>query len=694
MAARGLLMPLHVHTKTTASTPPVMIPTFISWLGKGSRARPARFFCSHELPEIEMSKYREKFAQRMAMAGIKPHHRIAMAVSGGPDSIALCVLTAGWKSDDFDAATKGRSKLIDGLLAIVVDHGLRTESADEANLVYNRVLDMGIKCEVACCEWLDGRPKLGHLQEEARNKRYDTLLNICIQQQISILLIAHHADDQAELFILRLSRNSGVLGLAGMAFTSQIFSEFPDFSGEGSKARGILLVRPLLEFSKEDMYDICRSGNQQWVEDPTNRSPLYARNRIRMSLNNLSSPIFKAELQAVISACRRTRLHVDKLCHLLLNQAVTIMPHGYAVIDLGTLHSMEVKNIYLAKFVALVLQFISQRHRPVRGNALKLLLSYLRTFPCKTSLTVASCCLCPAPGSKGSKVLVCCSIDSSLPLTMKLFHAYLYGEQSCFSTSELEQIVTDSEAYLDKFIPDASSVPFLDVTSSESILIEARRLGILSHSTLTSIVSLQKEESENFKSKAEAISDFVSKDDIRSSGVTLSKLIYPGQEVYFMNRFVLDWKVCDTVSYNALSMNEFVSAKELGAEGQCFCISCIVGDEMVAEVRHMIDADWIYLSDLSKKTNLGDSRPENHPAIKTEQLIGKTMDYAILSAIRALVSLKSIPVAARRAMPVLVNAKGVLLSVPSIGFSHCPHLMVSAVFSPRIPLGGGHSSFL
>lgn len=67
----------------------------------------------------------------------------AIAVSGGPDSMALCVLTAAWKTETRDAAIDKRSKSIDGLLAIVVDHGLRTESTDEAKLVYNRITDMG-----------------------------------------------------------------------------------------------------------------------------------------------------------------------------------------------------------------------------------------------------------------------------------------------------------------------------------------------------------------------------------------------------------------------------------------------------------------------------------------------------------------------------------------------------------------------
>ncbi|KAL2479766.1 Adenine nucleotide alpha hydrolase-like superfamily protein [Abeliophyllum distichum] len=671
---RSLLMSLHGHTKTTTSISSLFqLPRYPSHHLQFSATRVLCSSCRsrHQQHDpIDVSKYRETFAKRMTMAGLKSHHRIAIGVSGGPDSMALCVLAAHWKSENHNADTKGRSKCIDGLLAIVVDHGLRKESMEEANLVCHRIVDMGIKCEVAHCEWLDGRPKPGHLQEAARDKRYEIFQHICFQHQIGVLLIAHHADDQAELFILRLSRNSGVLGLAGMAFTSQIFAKFPDCSGEALKAHGILLVRPLLEFSKEDMYNICQGGNQEWVEDPTNQSPLYVRNRIRMSLNSLSTSIFKTELQAVISACRRTRFFVDKLCCKLINEAVTIVPHGYAVIDLGILNPTEVKDICLVKFIALVLQFISQKHRPVRGSTSKLLLDYIRTSPCKTCLTAASCYLCPAPGSKGTKILVCCSVNSSFPLKMELFEACTYGEHDCYVTSELKQIIANGIAYSDKFLPDALNFPFMDITSSESVLIEAKRLGIISDSTHRSIVSLQKEESENFISKPAIISEFESKDDVQHAGATPRKSIYPGQVGYFMNRFILNWMGFHKTSPNKSSTNEVERDKDLGVEGQC-CSSCIIGHERGAEVRHMIDTDWIYLSNLSKLRNVESFQQQIH----SKKTISCS-DHAKLSAQRALTSLKSIPVAARRAMPVLVNPQGILLSIPGIGFTHCPCLMI------------------
>ncbi|ONK67033.1 tRNA(Ile)-lysidine synthase [Asparagus officinalis] len=157
-----------------------------------------RFICKiHHSPSFDhpqLPLYKESFAKRMAMAGIKPHHRIALGVSGGPDSTALCVLATGWKSDCL-ARNEG-SGYIDGLLGIVVDHRLRPESGDEADLVRNRVSKMGIRCVVECCDWSKGKPKLGHLQEAARDMRYRIFQRVCMEQQIGVLLIAHHADDQ------------------------------------------------------------------------------------------------------------------------------------------------------------------------------------------------------------------------------------------------------------------------------------------------------------------------------------------------------------------------------------------------------------------------------------------------------------------------------------------------------------------
>ncbi|KAJ6355555.1 hypothetical protein OIU77_006025 [Salix suchowensis] len=348
--ARGLILTTQARATTSSFTTRISLSKpkckklLLYRLHLPSRVSSTRFFCckcSVSQDPIVITEYKQSFSQRMAMAGLKPHHRIAIGVSGGPDSMALCVLTAGWKTDGANAVGKSDDGFINGVLGIIVDHGLREESNEEAQIVSSRVTEMGIRCEIAKCSWLNGRPKQGHLLEEAREMRYEVFQNVCTKHQIEVLLIAHHADDQAELFILRLSRNSGVLGLAGMAFTSQMFSKSTHLYGEGSKNKGILIVRPLLDFSKEVMYKVCQESGQDWVEDPTNQSTVYARNRIRMSLGNLSSYTFQSEVQGVISACRRTRAYVDQICNNLINQAVTIIDHGYAIIDLEILNPSQ-----------------------------------------------------------------------------------------------------------------------------------------------------------------------------------------------------------------------------------------------------------------------------------------------------------------------------------------------------------------
>ncbi|KAL6573577.1 hypothetical protein OROHE_002036 [Orobanche hederae] len=629
--ARGLLLLPHYTSKShlirtgfpSSSTNFTKFPIFPT----SRNSTPVQVFCTSSANEFNrLSTYKDTFSNRMAMAGLKPHHRIAVGVSGGPDSMALCLLVADWKSCGLNAASMGSNDMVDGLLAIIVDHGLRAESKNEAEMIQRRVLDMGIRCEIAHCKWRDGKPKLGHLQEAARDMRYEKLQHICSLHEIGVLLIAHHADDQAELFVLRLSRNSGVLGLAGMALATQLFATTSCLHDGTSNS--ILLVRPLLDFSKQDLYKICEAGKQKWVEDPTNQNTIFARNRIRKSLGTLSSSIFKSELQAIISACRRTRVYVDHVCHTLINQAVTVMPQGYVIIDLGILNPSEVPDICLSKFVTLLLQFISQRQRPVRGSAQKLLLDYFRILPCKSSFTAAGCYLCPEPGSKGTKILICCSVDSALPTNTKSFHVGSPNKQNVNTISELDHIIRDGRSYSNKMLPNASNIPFLNTNSSESILTEAKRLKILGEPTLLSIRSLHEVELEKFKLKTETLTDHVQERVVVSVDV---KELGQGKIGYFMDRFVVSW--------------EFV-----GENGGC---GCGFGRDSVVEVRHMVDADWLDLSRLSKSDDLEDF-----------EKVVECLDYVKISARKALRLLKCIPVAARRSLPVLVNPRGEVLSIP------------------------------
>ncbi|KAF3783865.1 tRNA(Ile)-lysidine synthase [Nymphaea thermarum] len=628
--------------------------------------RQQRPFCCGVFPVEEskqMLQYREAFFRRMEMAGIQPHHRIAIGVSGGADSMALCLLTSAWKAAGLGGVDK-TSGYIDGLLAIVVDHGLRAESEAEANHVHGLVSRMGVRCEIARCDWASGKPKQGHLQEAAREMRYRIFQDICLQRQINVLFIAHHSDDQAELFILRLSRNSGVLGLAGMAFMSQLFPNYPTCHGHCSNNHGILLVRPLLDFSKSDLYRICQESGQQWVEDPTNQSSLYARNRIRALLRNFAASSFGRELQAAISACRKVRSFVDQTCQKLTHESVTIMDHGYVIIDLLKLDPSNVEDLCLSKFMSSILQFVSQRHRPVRGNTSKLLLNYIRTFPCKNSLTAAGCYLCAVPRTKGTKIAVCFSHDSPQPSNNELSRTYSCKQYLSCPFNEVGEIVEAAKSVHGYVVENVLYADLLQASCPGSFLGEARKLNLLSELTVERVGSMQHEESQRFISDAKSKTQFEIKHERKYVAALLGQPLCAGEQTYFMYRFLVTWKLCDLVAEN-----EFLSEVSKNDLNQCSltcdCNLHAVKDEALG-VRSMEDTDWMYLSNLTRTNFLKEYQNQKNPSPPPLKKVvqGTCYDYTVWSARRALQTLQSIPVSARRGLPVLVDSQGLLLSIP------------------------------
>ncbi len=202
-----------------------------------------------------MSVSDEDFARIMARhSELAAQSSFAVAVSGGPDSMALAWLLAGYAHQN--------NKTI---YAYTVDHGLRPESAAEAQKVVEW-LEKFPRIQHKILTWEGEKPKT-RILEEARKARYHLLGEAAKKDGCAHLFVAHHQDDQAETFLIRLAKGSGVDGLAGMA-------EIQTFGP-------ITLVRPLLSFSKNDLLEVCKARNIDFVQDPTNENQHYTRPRLR-----------------------------------------------------------------------------------------------------------------------------------------------------------------------------------------------------------------------------------------------------------------------------------------------------------------------------------------------------------------------------------------------------------------------------
>lgn len=187
---------------------------------------------------------------------------IAVAVSGGGDSLALCVLLSDW------AADKGIK-----IHALTVDHGLRPESASEAKIVSKRVKALGVSHHIL--KWEGQKPKT-KIQEAAREARYRLMSDYCQNKKIKFLFVAHHGQDQIETVLFRIAKGSGLDGLSGMNPVHLL-------------ENGLTLLRPLLGTAHGNLLATLTSRKIEWIEDPSNENNKYARVRIRNVIDVLEN---------------------------------------------------------------------------------------------------------------------------------------------------------------------------------------------------------------------------------------------------------------------------------------------------------------------------------------------------------------------------------------------------------------------
>ena len=215
------------------------------------------------MPDDDDSPISAQHAKRL-FADWKAAPAIVLAVSGGPDSIALMWLAARWRR------TLARGPR---LVAVTVDHGLRAEAKAEARDVKRlaRALDLPHRT----MRWTGAKPKTG-LPAAARAARYRLLAQAARASGATHILTAHTRDDQAETLLMRLLRGSGIAGLAAMA--------------RQSERDGVLLARPFLHVSKSQLIATLKKAKLGFADDPTNRDPSFTRPRLRTLM-----PVLAAE---------------------------------------------------------------------------------------------------------------------------------------------------------------------------------------------------------------------------------------------------------------------------------------------------------------------------------------------------------------------------------------------------------------
>ncbi len=262
--------------------------------------------------------------------------RLAVAVSGGADSLALAVLARDWVRDW--ATDRGGT-----VLALVVDHGLRLESAAEAALTLQRLAEQNIPARLL---GLRDLRRGSAMAERARAARYQALFAACAGDGLLHLLLGHHAEDQAETLMIRVLGGSQSRGLAAMAALV-----------ETDRVR---VLRPLLTIQPTCLRQMLTTRGLAWVEDPSNRDRHALRARLRLLRAETDDPATDALLSAA-HAAGQARAAEDRAVAEELASRATIRPEGFAILSPGPLS--------VAAFAALV-QAIGGRDYPGRSERL------------------------------------------------------------------------------------------------------------------------------------------------------------------------------------------------------------------------------------------------------------------------------------------------------------------------------------
>jgi tRNA(Ile)-lysidine synthase len=269
---------------------------------------------------------------------------IALAVSGGADSIALLRLAHAWTLQQ-DCPPH--------LTILTVDHGLRAASPNEAAWVNNLATALGLPHYTLV--WEGEKPKTG-VQAKARAARYALMTAFARANAIPALATAHTADDQAETFLMRLARGSGLDGLAGMSVVSAL--------------EGVTLLRPFLGLTRARLVASLNILGQPWIEDPSNDNTHYERVRIRQMLRQENAfNVRSADLALTARRLRRARDAIEAMADDFLSKVLTVHEAGFGKMAFAPL--LKIPEEVALKVLGRLAHTFSGKSPPIRMSKLE-----------------------------------------------------------------------------------------------------------------------------------------------------------------------------------------------------------------------------------------------------------------------------------------------------------------------------------
>ena len=293
---------------------------------------------------------------------VNKNNKIGVAISGGPDSLALAYFTKCYLL---------KNKLSSNFF--LIDHRLRKESSKEAQTVKLLLNKFNIDCKII--KW-NGKKPNSNIQSIARNERYNLLKKACKRNNIKHLLIGHHADDLYENFFIRLIRGSGLKGLSSF--------------GEPIKEEdGFFILRPLIKFTKEDLTYISKLVFNFFIEDPSNENLFFLRSRIRKLIADLNNEgLNKKKLDLTIKNLKSANNGINYYVKKNINNNARFIENKKTYILNKYFFNQSEEVIF--RSISFVLKKISGRYYSPRGKSIYDSIIKINSLKCKR-FTLGGC---------------------------------------------------------------------------------------------------------------------------------------------------------------------------------------------------------------------------------------------------------------------------------------------------------------